>query len=345
MARLDELPADQRAVLQLLLARGQSYGRIAETLGLGEDTVRARAHAAVDALGPESAGRLPDERRAAVADYLLGQQDDAASAATREHLEASAGARAWARVVSGELRPLAANREFPEIPRDGARAVRTERASRRGAPAGAAAGRRNEGEAGVGDAAREGDAARGEDGAAPVDGRPRDGGRRSSRLGGALLIGGLAILVVVLVVVLVNGGSDGDSPTTSTSAARSQAQRTTTQPTKVLAQVNMKGEGSSLGLAQVLVQGKQRAIAIQGQDLAPTTTSSAYAVWLYNSGDDAARLGYTPAVGKNGRLQGVAALPANAAKYKELIVTREASTKQAAKPGKIVLRGSLGLSS
>lgn len=326
MARIDDLPADQRAVLQLLLSRGQSYERIAQTLDLGEDTVRSRAHAAVDALGPESGRRLPDERRAAVADYLLGQQDDGAAAATREHLEASAGARAWARVVSGELRPLAGDRELPAIPRDGGRPVRTERADA-AEPAAA-------------------DDAADDDVGSPRSGtrRVRDGGRPSSRLGGALLIGGLAILVAVLVVLLVQGGGNDDSPTTSASTGASRAQRTTTQPTKVLAQVNMKGAGKSLGLAQVLVQGKQRAIAIQGQDLEPTTKSAVYAVWLYNSGDDAARLGYAPAVAKNGRLQGVAGLPANAAKYKELVVTRESSTKQATRPGTIVLRGPLGLS-
>lgn len=330
MSRLDDLPADQHAVLQMLLARDQSYGRIAEMLDLEEETVRSRAHAAVDALGPESGRRLPDERRAAVADYLLGQQDDEASAATREHLEASAGARAWARVVSGELRGLAGERELPEIPPDGARRARAERArprSRNGAATAQATGEEAE-EVDTG-----GDVASGHEGA-----------RRSSRVGGALLIGGLAILVAVLVVLLVKGGSGGDDPpTTSTAAGATRTQATTTQPTKVLAQVNMKGEGKSLGLAQVLIQGQQRAIAIRGQDLKPTTKTAVYAVWLYNAGDDAARLGYAPAVGKNGRLQGVAALPANAAKYKELVVTRESSTTQATTPGTIVLRGRLGL--
>ena len=52
MASLDSLPADQRAVLQLVLQRGRSYDDIAKLLSIDRAAVRQRALAALDALGP-----------------------------------------------------------------------------------------------------------------------------------------------------------------------------------------------------------------------------------------------------------------------------------------------------
>ncbi len=55
MTELDRLPPDQRAVLSLVLDRGKSYGEVAELLGIPEDTVRDRAHTALDALADAAA--------------------------------------------------------------------------------------------------------------------------------------------------------------------------------------------------------------------------------------------------------------------------------------------------
>jgi hypothetical protein len=60
MSRLDDLPPDQRAVLLLLVRQGKSHAEIAEMLGIPADTVRDRAHAALDALAQE-----PSEPRGA----------------------------------------------------------------------------------------------------------------------------------------------------------------------------------------------------------------------------------------------------------------------------------------
>src|SRR5919197_6346611 len=114
MTSVQTLDASQRAVVQLVLKQGKSYEEIADLLDLDPDAVRGRAHAALDALGPTTAG-LTASRRAEVADYLLGQQSPSAREATREHLARSAAARAWARSVAGELRPLAGG-DLPEIP-------------------------------------------------------------------------------------------------------------------------------------------------------------------------------------------------------------------------------------
>ncbi|HTD58453.1 MAG TPA: sigma factor-like helix-turn-helix DNA-binding protein [Solirubrobacteraceae bacterium] len=56
MTELDRLPPDQRAVLSLVLDRGKSYGEVADLLGIPEQVVRDRAHAALDAMANSPAG-------------------------------------------------------------------------------------------------------------------------------------------------------------------------------------------------------------------------------------------------------------------------------------------------
>src|SRR5512134_2493789 len=115
MPRLDDLPADQRAVLQLVLRQGRSYADIAATLRLGEDAVRRRAHAGLDALAPPT--RAGGAARAQVADWLLGQQDSGEAAATEATLAGDPAARAWARAVAAELEPVA-DRPLPTPPEE-----------------------------------------------------------------------------------------------------------------------------------------------------------------------------------------------------------------------------------
>ncbi len=372
MATLEDLPAEQNAVIQLLLKQGKSYEYIAGMLRIEPEDVRDRAHAAVDALGPERGRRLPEQRRAEIADYLLGQQSADEEAATREHLAGSAGARAWARAIAGELRTVGGD-SVPSVPDDdGARSGA--RRSSRAATRAAGAATRTRGRAGAATKAAPPDDANGSDttaakrppkGAAKGSGGPdepeepeapgdedgepaarRGGGPAlpSSRLGGALLIGGVAVvLLVVLIIVLSGGGDDksdkGGSSNTTSTAAQQQA--------RPVAQINLKGSGKTLGIAQVLSSNSRLALALVAQNMPPTTKTTAYAVWLYTSPTSARRLGYAPAVGKDGKLQAVSALPPDARTYGELIVTREPVTgqnqQQPTRPGPIVLRGPLKL--
>ena len=177
-----------------------------------------------------------------------------------------------------------------------------------------------------------------------------DGPRRSSRLGGILLLVGVAAVVAVVVILLVSGGDDSGTTTTSTTAKPDTAAQTQSQPTSTgpqptpVAQINLRAADGSkaVGVAQVLAQGKQRALAIVAQRLTPSTKTSAYAVWLYTTPDNAKLLGFVdPPVGKDGRFANFNALPAGSNRYKELIVTREKN--QSKKPGEIVLRGPLKL--
>jgi len=111
-------------------------------------------------------------------------------------------------------------------------------------------------------------------------------------------------------------------------------------------QVNLlpvKQDDKALAIATILTQGNSSAMALVGQDLPPTTSKEFYVVWLYNSPADAVFLGYTSPVGKNGRLSGTTRLPAKAANYGQLVVSREGA-KRPKRPTKIVLKGSFKLS-
>jgi hypothetical protein len=301
MSRLDALPADQRAVLALLLKQEKSYDQLAELLRISPATVRDRAHLAVDALGPADGEAPDDDWRAQIADYLLGQQPVSERIATRAHLESSAPARAWARVVSGELRPLA-TRQLPEIPAEAAEV----------------------------DEAFDALQARTE---------ARDRAQRSSKLGGALLLAGLGVLLALVLVLVLRGGDDDDGGTATT---RPAATSTTGQEAQVEAQINLvppSGRGESLGVATILRQAGQRAIALRAQDLSPSPRRAAYAVWLYNSRSSARFLGFVRPVGEAGA-QGEAALPEDATRFRSIVLTRERVARPR-RPGQLVLSGRL----
>jgi hypothetical protein len=320
MADIDSLPADQRAALQLLLKQGQSYEQLAGLLGIGPDAVRDRAHAALAALRPVS--DLPESERAAIADYLLGQQSESERDGTRLLIAGSDSAGAWARGVSDALAPLAGDR-LPDIP---SVEPGPEPAADKAEPPAYEEAPTEE--------------------AASVD--PAAPARPSSRLGGALLLGGLGIIVAVVLILIINGGGDDSSKkNSSTLSSNPSTQTTPGGQQRPVAQVNLtsaSGNSRQVGLAQVFENGNRRAIIVAGQGLAP----GAYALWLYNSGSDSKLLGFVPErVGKDGRFATQGELPSNAEKYKQLVVTKETvttNTKQApSKPGQIVLQGDLKL--
>jgi hypothetical protein len=331
MASLDSLPADQRAVLQLILQRGRSYDDIAQLLSIDRAAVRERALAGLDALGPQT--RVPPERRALITDYLLGQLPPRVSDELRDRLAQSASERAWARVLAAELAPLAAE-GLPEIPAE-APGSREPVAAAVAPPAAADAP---------------------DDEPAPrippdhgVPDRPPDGAPRSSRVGGAVLLaaGALIAIIVVLVIVLTNNGSSSrtSSASASTPSASSTPASTPTISTtpKVVSQINLISptKGKAAGIADVLRQGTSTGIAIVASGLQANTKHDAYAVWLYNSATDSHILGFVnPGVGANGKLSTAGALPANAVHYKNLIVTLETQASPKA-PGTIVLEGAL----
>jgi hypothetical protein len=336
MASIDSLPPDQRAVLQLVLQRGRSYDDIAQLLSIDQAAVRQRAHSALDALGPQT--RVDPERRAEITDYLLGQQTDSEAAQTRDRLAGSASERAWARVVSSELTPLASG-GLPEIPTEGAAeepapAEPAERAAAAAQPR--ATGREPESQPAAAQTAED---------------------RPVSRRGGALLIAAVAIVVVIVVVVVViassgssskhsttNAGT-GSSTTTTSSASTGTSGATGTTGAQALAQYKLTSPSNSktLGIAVLVKSGSEYGIEVVAQDVTPNTKKNAYAVWLSNSPTDSKLLGFVyPGVTSSGKLETAGPLPSDASSFRTLLVTLE--TQQHPKtPGPTVLEGTVSL--
>jgi hypothetical protein len=104
MATVDTLPADQRAVLSLVLDRGLAYDQIAKLLKLDPAAIRGRALAALAALGP--ADEVGATGRAELSDYLLGQLSGQAAQRARAQLAASPLQLRWARSTARELAAL-----------------------------------------------------------------------------------------------------------------------------------------------------------------------------------------------------------------------------------------------
>ncbi|MGZ6642251.1 MAG: RNA polymerase sigma factor [Solirubrobacteraceae bacterium] len=322
MSSIDALPADQKAVLQLLLRQGRSYHELSGLLKLDADAVRRRAHAALDALGPDDGASLSDERRHELSDWLLGQQSEGQAEATKAFLAGSAPGRAWARTVGDQLRPLGGER-VPEIPAAGPAAPAAPAAAPAEAPAAAAAA----------------------EAAAPVAMAPA--GPRVSRRGGAFLIGGAVAVaaIIVALVLILSGGDSGDKGTAAASTPTTFTSSSTTaaQPT-VKAQINLTppGGGSKskrAGILWILDAGGQAAFTAAAQGL-PTTKGSAYGIWLYNSATSAKLIGGFDQYDKQGRILASGALQDDPTKYKEIIVTRETGGRPTT-PGPILLQGAV----
>lgn len=353
MSRLDDLPADQRATLQLLLKQGKSYDDLAGLLRLEPRAVRDRALNALDALGPDNVDGLPPERQDEVSDYLLGQQTASGRAATRTFLEGSAAGRAWARAVATEVRAFAGD-TLPEIPADPTEQEEAYEAvtARRAA---------------------------------------RERQEQSSKTGGIVLLLGAAVIVAVLVILAVSrlGGDDDSDPvaddapastqadTASTSTDGSQAGTGTTAANGgIELQIPMTSTKNKDTIAAgfVLKQNGNRVLGINGQGFEPTDgTKFNYAVWLYSSPAKTVRLGFVgagvPATGADkGRLvtgadpdqieaaskelksaaeksAGIATAKlirtalTNLYSYKELLVSREPANTDPKKPTTIVVSG------
>jgi hypothetical protein len=313
MARIEDLPADQRASLQLILKQGRSYDEIAELLRLEPRAVRERARSAVDALGPEDVHDLPLDEQDEIADYLLGQQSASRRAATRELLESSAGARAWARVVAGELRPLAGD-DLPEIPAEAAEVdeafdalqARTER---------------------------------------------RQEVRRSSRVGGYVLLAGLGAALFAVLALLIGGGDDDDGGSEPVGSGQTQTQAQTGTGTqaagqpRIIDQINMfppgRTGGNTRGVVIIAEQQGRRQFILQAQGLQPARRGRYYAVWLYNGPGNSRFMGFpNPQPNRQGRIQSGDALPRDANRFDQLVITRE-TQRQPRQPGTIVLAASL----
>jgi hypothetical protein len=323
MTPLDTLAPDQRAVLELVLRQGRSYGELSELLAIPDRDVRARADAGLRALAGEPAAGVDTGR---IADWLLGQQPEADAERTRNAVGRSAPAREWAAAAADRLRELG-GATVPEVPaaaEDDAPRARP-RPLRDDAPP----------------AARP----------RPARDEPAAGGLRSSKLGGAILIAVLVVVVGGLIAFVVTRGDD--TPSGEPSAA-SGGQATPTPTATAAATGNdivLQGTGGSkaAGLMR-LVRGNDGKVrfAIAAEKVPANKGREVYAVWFTQSGGKPRRLGFAQTqVGKNGVLttggpqkRDEAAFPSWFATYDKVLITRETDAKST-KPGPAVLEGTL----
>ena len=176
MATFDQLSAEQRAIIELVLKQHQEYEQLGTMLGLPTSRVRELAREALVRLSPVSAAAVDDDWRGQLADYLLNQQTGPEATATKGHLRRSEAARGWARSVLDSLDQFYDQSNMPTIPE--------------GEPA--AAPRRERKPKAERKPTREG-----------KDGAARAGWPRMDTFARRRLLGGIGLAVVALFVVLV----------------------------------------------------------------------------------------------------------------------------------------------
>jgi Na+-transporting methylmalonyl-CoA/oxaloacetate decarboxylase gamma subunit len=303
MATFDQLSDEQRAILELLLRRGQSYKDLSGKLDLPEGRVRELARDALVELAPVTARGVDSDWRGQLSDYVLGQQAGPESTATRGHLRRSEAARSWARSLLDSLDGLYGDGvpSIPDAERGGAKRARE-----------AAPVKEKEAKQ-----PKEPKQALSPEAAAVV--------RRRRLIGAGSVLAVLILVAVLLWPIGVLTGSSSDSGKTASSS-------------KPTAAVNKNTQGQAV----IATQAGKNQILVSAVGLAPSTQKQAYQVWLYNSQSDAKSLGFA-AANSQGQLQGGATLPANYRRYKFIDISREPVDKNAAHSGDSVLRGVLQL--
>ena len=323
MATFDQLAADQRAIIELVLRQGKSYDEIGEMLDLPPTRVRELARDALGELAPFTAEFVDPQWRGQLADYVLNQQTGPESQATRGHLRRSEPARIWAYSLLDSDRP--------EIPVGEAGA----RARTREAPA----------------------PTNGEGPASPLAAQPRRG-RSAAGLSPAArsalmrrrILAGVAGLVVLGLLIFAGtkifGGSSSDnnktaSSTSSTSTAPAPANNGTAQG-QVVAEAALAPIGKTFkgtGAAIVYQSGSQSLIVVRAK-VPPSTGNNKYVLWLYNSDKQLAPLA-ADVTNKQGNFQGAAALPNGWQNYHFVDLTYQPTTGKKVGHGQSVMRGPL----
>ena len=303
MATFDQLSAEQRAIIELVLQRGKAYEELSDLLAMPESRVRELAREALVSLAPISAEGVDDEWRGQIADYVLGQQSGPESTATRGHLRRSEAARSWARSLLDSLETLYAD-ELPSVP-EAERAARARRPRERGK-------------------------------AEPEEERPSrrelsDEAQEAVRRRRLLAAGaGAAVLLALILFVWPVGlltGDDDDGGDGGDQAAGAQQQ-----------QAGNRGPG---GIAVIAERGGKRQVIVQAAGLPPNKRREAYEVWLYNSPQDSRSLG-AQVTDQRGTYQGAGPLPGDFGKYQFIDVSREPIDQNRAHAGQSVLRGRIG---
>lgn len=238
------LQGDQRALLQLLCERGQSYEDIAGLLGGAPDDVHERARAALAEIG----GVDPDAE-VGLTDYLLGQADPIGRADAIRHLQSDPEALDLARRIQAGLAEIAPEASQPTLPesrgkrRKAALPDRSEAPSDGVEPAGA-----------------------GTDAAAP---------RRRALIAGLVALGFVLAFVILAAVGTFSGSEGGSDGTTTTST--NVERNITTVPLKPVGGSGVAGK-TVFGLVS---DPQQLYVDVDVQGLDPNLgRGKSYLVWL-----------------------------------------------------------------
>ena len=318
MAPFDQLSAEPRAIIELVLKQGQSYDQLGEMLGMPTSRVRELARDALVRLSPVSAAAVDDDWRGQLGDYLLNQQSGPEGTATKGHLRRSESARGWARSVLDSLEQFYTDGNIPQIPEGEAAPEPKRRRERKPKEPKAAKAPK-----------------------APREQRPtRDLSpgaaaaiRRRRLIGGGVLA--LIALVAVLVIAdappLFDNDDGGDKASDNANAA---------QP-RIVGQLVLRPQGNqgrnTAGIAVIAERGGQRQLIVQAQ-LPASKDREAYEVWLYNSQGDARSLG-AQVTDQQGTFQGAGPLPENFERFRFIDVSREKVDQERGHSGNSILRG------
>jgi len=305
MSSVEQLPADQNAVLNLLLSQQKSYAEIAAALDLSEAAVSERAYSALSSLA-EPEKPPANRRRAEICDYLLGQQDNDAADRTRSSLMRSASDRAWARAAAG---PLAALSDAPLPPIPGAEAE----ASSASSPPVA-------------------------QGAVDVD-------RPSGSRGGLFVIAGVLLVVALGIGFGLGRATDGGSSTAASSSTTTATNAANANATAIAQAALKPPAGApaqkALGFAGISVQAKQRVLSVVAKSLPAAPSGSQYGVWLTATGKPAVWLGYLQNVGSSGGVGLQGTLNGDPKAYGGVLLTLEKSSATPTNPSTTYLVGPL----
>ena len=316
MATFDQLPAEERAILELVLQRRQSYEDLADMLGMSTPRVRQLAREALADLSPRSAARVDEDWRGQIADYLLGQQTGPEGTATRGHLKRSEPARLWALSLLDSLDHMYDESALPVIPEGDAAPLRAREREPEPEPT------------------RERPPLRERRPVRPLSTDAETIVRRRRIAGAAGAAAVLLFFLLVWPVGLLTGDDDGDSGGSSSAEADEQP--------RVLGQLLLRPQSGEkgVGIALITERDGERSLLVQARGLRPTRDGQAYEVWLFNSQDDATSMG-AQLTDRQGNYQGAGRLPENYEDFQYLDISRENVDQNAAHSGDSVLRGRL----
>ncbi len=242
------LKQDERALLQLVCERGQSYGDLAELLGISEDEVRAKARSALTELG----GADPDAE-VGLTDYLLGQADPIGRADAVRYLQQDPQARELAGTIETKILAIAPGATLPAIPEP-----KTRRRKAATAPPGP-------GEPVAAAASGPGISVRG-DGSGP--------NRRTALLGGLAAAGVILIFVILAIAGVFSSDDSGSDASPEATAAEQQREITPVDLTAV-------GGSGVAGTANFGLANDQLFLDLTLNGLDPRLDrESVYVIWL-----------------------------------------------------------------